>query len=215
MTKLNKFIIFDLDDTLYQEIDYLKSAYLEIAKTIDCHKSHLILKHMVKWYEDGINVFDHLINLYPDLKTSDLLNIYRNHYPTISLNKNVIEILKICKENSYKLGVITDGRSVTQRNKLKALGIETFFDKIIISEEIGSEKPNENNFKIFIENNIKEYIYIGDNPKKDFITPNKLGWKTVCVLDHHKNIHPQDFNIDSKYLPSIKIKSFEELKNII
>ena len=30
MSIKNKVIVFDLDDTLYKEIDFLKSAYLEI-----------------------------------------------------------------------------------------------------------------------------------------------------------------------------------------
>ena len=33
---------------------------------------------------------------------------------------------------------------------------------------------------------------MGDNLKKDFLTPNRLGWQTVCLRDDGRNIHKQD-----------------------
>ena len=50
----NKYIIFDLDDTLYYEIDYLKSAYQEIASRICKEDNHLYNK-MLKLYQEGKN----------------------------------------------------------------------------------------------------------------------------------------------------------------
>lgn len=35
----------------------------------------------------------------------------------------------------------------------------------------------------------QSFIYVGDNVKKDFITPNALGWKTICIKDDGRNIH--------------------------
>src|SRR5690606_20317114 len=110
---------------------------------------------------------------------NQLLEIYRNHVPQIDLSEDTKEILLKIKETGYKLGLITDGRSITQRNKLKALEIEELFDKIIISEEFGSTKPDERNFKAFLMDEIDEYFYVADNPKKDFIVPNKLGWTSI------------------------------------
>jgi putative hydrolase of the HAD superfamily len=110
------------------------------------------------------------------------------------------------------MSLITDGKSITQRNKLRALGIESFFKNIVISEEVNSEKPSENNFRMVMYNKIAEnYIYIADNPKKDFITPNKLGWTSICLLDRGQNVHKQNFNISSEYLPLFSISSFEEI----
>ena len=37
----------------------------------------------------------------------------------------------------------------------------------------------------------KRYVYIGDNPRKDFIAPNRLGWLTLGLVDCGANIHPQ------------------------
>lgn len=210
----NKYIVFDLDDTLIYEIDFLKSAYRQIAHTISENDQHLF-SEMFKMYQKGENVFDFLALKFPNFSKGKLLEIYRNHYPNLTLNEGASEIFNLCKSKGYKIGLITDGRSVTQRNKLKAVNIEQIFDKIIISEEFGSSKPDKRNFLSFREEEIDEYFYIGDNPKKDFVTPNELGWVSVCLLDKGYNIHPQNFNIDEKFLPKIKIAHLNILRNIL
>ncbi|MFV0173154.1 HAD family hydrolase [Empedobacter falsenii] len=206
-----KYIIFDLDDTLMYEIDFLKSAYKEISTLVDKENQEELFKLMLIKYHEGENVFDFLINNYTNFSKEQLLQMYRNHFPNVSLNEGADDLLKKIKSKGYKLGLITDGRSVTQRNKLKALKIEDLFDKIIVSEEFGSTKPDERNFKIFLENDIEEYYYIADNTKKDFVTPNKLGWTSICILNKGFNIHKQDFNLDQQFLPQLKINSLNEL----
>lgn len=209
-----KYIIFDLDDTLMYEIDFLKSAYKEISTLVDKENQEELYNLMLSKYQKGENVFDILIENYPEFSKEILLEVYRNHFPTLFLNEGASDLLKQIKLEGHKLGLITDGRSVTQRNKLKALKIEDLFDKIIVSEEFGSTKPDERNFKIFLENDIEEYYYIADNPKKDFVSPNKLGWTSICLLDQGSNIHPQNFDIEEGYLPKIKINSLSELSKL-
>ena len=53
----NKFVIFDLDDTLYAEVDFLKSAYFEIANILDTTNSELLYQRMLALYCEGKNVF--------------------------------------------------------------------------------------------------------------------------------------------------------------
>lgn len=211
-----KYIIFDLDDTLIYEIDYLRSAYKSIAEILEPDKNEDLFRQMIALYDAGENVFDALVSMYPDCSRHSLLDLYHNHFPSIQLNEGAGFLLDYCKTNDYYLGLITDGRSVTQRNKLKALGIENLFHKIIISEELGSSKPDERNFREFSKTkDVDEYFYIADNPKKDFVTPNKLGWNTVCLLDQGKNIHSQNFNIPKEYLPKFRINKLIELKILI
>ncbi|CAM1350559.1 HAD family hydrolase [Tenacibaculum crassostreae] len=208
----SKYVVFDLDDTLMYEIDFLKSAYKEIAKYVDSENREELGNKMFDWYTHGYNVFNLIEKEYSNFSVNQLLTIYRNHFPDLNLKEEVKEVFEYCKLKGYKLGLVTDGRSITQRNKLKALEIDNVFDKLIISEEFGTTKPNERNFKVFIEDQIEEYYYIADNPKKDFIAPNRLGWKTICLLDKGKNIHTQNFNVKDEFLPKIKIKSIIELK---
>ena len=204
-------VCFDLDDTLYKEIDYLKSAYLEIAETVGHPEA---AEQMVEWYKEGKNAFEELIKAFGlDLTIADFLKIYRNHYPEISLEEGVMEYLEELKDSGAKLGVITDGRSVTQRNKIRALGIERMLDAVIISEEIGSEKPDVHNYQavmnMFPER--KVFVYVGDNTKKDFIAPNALGWRTYCVKNDGRNIHGQDFSMPREYMPQHVVSSIKDI----
>jgi len=219
-------IVFDLDDTLYKEIDFLKSAYYNISTFL---VNELKVKSTVKdinndllaWYHSGENAFEKVIDKYQilSLTTKDLVARYREHKPIIELTSATISILDFLKRNDIEMALITDGRSVQQRAKIEALGLNAYLSVIAISEEIGSEKPNEKNYR-FVENNAKEsdstYVYVGDNLKKDFVTPNKLGWKTVLLKDIDRvNIHSQDLVVDQKYKATYEINSISELKDLL
>lgn len=223
MITTSKFIlVFDLDDTLYKEIDFLKSAYKEIssflAKQIDT-PSELIFSDMLEYYESGVNVFEEVIKKYniKHIDINDLILIYRHHTPEIYLKNATEKLLMRLKEDAFKVCLITDGRIIQQRSKIHALGLSDYFDDVVISEEFGSEKPNMNNFKYFEDTygDYLNYIYIGDNTKKDFIAPNNLGWHTICLLDDGHNIHKQSFDINENQKPSYIINDLLEIEVIL
>lgn len=215
-------LIFDLDDTLYKERDFLKSAFHEIAKKLSkkCNIPHqLIYSEMLIFYYNSENVFDKILKVFKidDYSLLNLIDIYRNHKPKIFLDKGVKELLAKLKHEVFKTGLITDGRSIQQHNKLNALGLSSFFDDVIISEEFGSQKPCIDNFRYFQHTygDTFNYIYIGDNTDKDFVTPNQLGWITVCILDDGQNIHKQSFDLETNKMPKFKIKNLFELELIL
>ncbi|PKA96800.1 putative hydrolase of the HAD superfamily [Flavobacteriaceae bacterium MAR_2009_75] len=196
-------VVFDLDDTLYNELSYLQSAYREIALKTAPKSWHKLYLQMFSLYRCNENVFDFLAKNH-NLDKSELITLYRNHKPKIALAEGVAELFQKLREKKAGLGLITDGRTGTQRAKLKALGIENSFDCIVISEEFGSEKPSEENY-LAIENQLPEYTdfyYVADNVKKDFIAPNQLGWETIGVLDNGLNIHNDaHLYMTKKHLP--------------
>lgn len=215
MQTKNKIIVFDLDDTLYKEIDFLKSAYKEIAFLIDKSQGEILYNEMILYYYKGENVFKHVSETYPHYTIEILLKIYREHYPSISLSCEEWNVLSKLKTRAIT-GLITDGRSLTQRNKIKALGLNDYFDKIVISEEMGYSKPDDRLFKEFNKHSVSRYFYIGNDTAKDFVTPNRLGWTTICLLDtNNLNIQKQNFSLEKSYLPQIKIKALNELLDII
>ena len=205
----SKIIVFDLDDTLYSERDFEKSGIEFVYHNLSIKHISLetILSNRNNWIDVIVNGSNSQISL------QMVLDIYRNHFPIIRLYKDAKIFLNRLLSQGIEMSLITDGRSITQRNKLRALGIESFFKSIVISEEVNSSKPSEYNFLMVMKNNkhAENYIYIADNPNKDFITPNKLGWTSICLLDRGQNVHKQNFNISSDYLPQYLISSFEEI----
>lgn len=213
--KSMKVICFDLDDTLQKEINYLYMAYRHIAEVLWGDNWEQYYKNMLSWYEAKENVFEKICAMCPSVELGGLLSMYRYEIQNQVLPSTVEEVLQFLKDAGCKLGLITDGRELTQNNKIKALGLDRYFDKdmIIISETFGSEKPCEKNYLYFMQKlpECKDFTYVGDNPKKDFVAANRLGWNTVCLLDDGRNIHKQDFNLAEEYLPKMKINSLKEL----
>ena len=216
-----KVVVFDLDDTLYKEIDFLKSAFREIADYLrDQYGIIELLPEMLRYFEEKKDVFQELINLYRiPIEKQFLIDMYRNHFPQIQLDDDTTFVLDRLKSNpDILLGLITDGRLISQMNTIKALGLDQYIkeESIIISGFWQRQKPDE-----FLYSLIEEqypnccYMYVGDNIEKDFFAPNQKGWETVCLLDNGRNIHKQDFNLDASYLPKRKISNIRELLSIV
>lgn len=224
-------ICFDLDDTLCKEIDYLKSAYREIAgyAAEHCHGcsvpvtvlAHKAYEAMLAAYHEGQNAFEELNKfLGLDLPVADYLYIYRNHKPKIALTEDVVQTLNALKAEGVRIGLITDGRSVQQRNKIEALGLGRWMEDadIVVSEEFGSEKPALANYEYFMKRypHCQSFIYVGDNVKKDFVAPNRLGWETIGLMDDGRNIHEQIVSgIESERLPKKWMLKMSELKVLL
>ena len=222
-----KVICFDLDDTLYKEIDYLMSAYREVVEyaagqCTGCSDSVYFLaikayNRMLDAYHQGLNAFEELNKfLGLELPVSDYLYIYRHHKPKIALSEDVVQTLDALKAEGVHIGLITDGRSIQQRNKIEALGLGRWIENadIVISEEFGSEKPALPNYEYFMKHypECHDFTYVGDNPRKDFIAPNALGWQTVCLKDDGRNIHRQRVDdIEERMMPK---RWIERLKNL-
>lgn len=214
MIDKSSFYIFDLDDTLFPEIEFLKSGYKHILKSYpDKSKISILFKEMMDKYYKKEDVLHWIVSVFAEeniiLTKEDLLSQYREHLPDIYLSADAAAFLKKIKEKNIPAGLITDGRSITQRNKLKALGISNYFTDIVISEEFGYEKPNPANFLHFVENySGYRFCYIGDNTRKDFIVPRQLGWKIYCLKDIGTNIHAQNLN---GFAPEEIVSSFKEI----
>lgn len=208
----NTVIVLDLDDTLYPEIDYQTSGYLEVCRLLEEISGISLAQDLVSLRErnerDVLGALCELAGLPLTMKES-LLWMYRLHLPKISLSASVTAFLQILRER-YQVAILTDGRSVTQRQKIKALGLMDI--PAYISEEYASEKPALYRFDLIMkEMPAHRYAYVGDNPKKDFIAPNALGWLTFCLRDQGKNVHSQVVEgMDVKQMPNFWIDSLDE-----
>lgn len=216
MQSLSDVIVFDLDDTLYKEVIFVESGFRAIALHLG---NPSYADEMMSLWRDGQNAFEQIIGNH-SLSTSveELLTGYRTHVPTIELETSTAATLDALTASGKILGIITDGRSLTQRNKINALGLSHWIgdDNIIISEEFGSSKPDIKNYQFFMSKYPgKTYTYIGDNIAKDFVAPKSLGWQTICVKDNGLNIHAQDFGLGEEFMPEITLMNILEIRDLI
>lgn len=180
-----KGVVFDLDDTLYSEKQYVKSGYKKIAEYLGKPE---IEEKLWKHFEDGKQAIDCCLEELGLLnKKDDCLAVYRNQIPDISLYDGVMELIEELKNSKIKVGIITDGRPEGQKNKIKALGLDRIVDDIIITDELGGiqfRKPNDLSFRI-MQNRwripFEQMMYVGDNLNKDFQAPRQLGMNSLYL----------------------------------
>lgn len=222
-TYMIKLIAFDLDDTLYNEKDFVFGAFKEVANYLACKynfNSDALYEDMITiLHKEGRGKIFNLIcekyKINEDIKA--LVQVYRNSKPKLKLYEDSLKVLNILKGN-YKLGLVTDGLASVQWNKIRLLDLEKYFDNIIVTDDLGSEywKPHLLPFKNMADKfNLlpKECIYIGDNPHKDFIGAKKLGYKTIRI--HRETGDHISVKLNQEYEAHYNIKVLEELITII
>ena len=221
-----KCVVFDLDDTLYSDKAYCYRGYSAVARylqenySIPAYKAEALLVDAFQNANDG-KIFNRALsemNIAQDQNIiQDLVVVYRNHKPDITLPKESVEILDYLK-GKYSLALITDGFLPAQRLKIEALGLEKWFAFTICTEELGREfwKPSEKAYRLVMEDGgfaSEECVYIADNPAKDFIAPNKLGWQSVMV-EKEDSVHIQTTN-DEYTVAKESVCSIKELERIL
>ena len=215
-----KCLIFDLDDTLYYEKTYVLEAFKNVCRYLaskykkDYYEVYKRCVEILDEYGRG-KIFNILCDEYGfEENIKDLVEIYRSTKPNLKLYEESKEIWNFAKENNIKLGLITDGCSKVQWNKIKALNLEEIVDKIIVTDDYGKGygKPHEKSYKEIIEYfNLapNECVYIGDNPNKDFIGAKKLGMKTIRII-HEQGDHIND-KVDIEYEAELIIRKLREI----
>ena len=189
-------VIFDLDDTLYDEVEYCKSGFAAVAEFLANQTEAPCAEHISTALWEQFNAgnrkttFNAALNEldidFDDNFIGKLINIYRNHNPKISLPQDSRDVLNELK-TKYTLALLTDGFLPAQELKVKSLGIEQYFRCIVYTEQLGRDcwKPSPAGFeKIMqiLQAKAENMVYVADNEKKDFIAPNKLGFSTIQLI---------------------------------
>ena len=217
-----KAILFDLDDTLYMEREFVKSGFKAVASFIQNDNGideDIVYDNLLSIFNSGKrkNIFDTYISKFGKINfsISELVDLYRSHLPNINLLPGIHEYL-ILLSKDYKLGLVTDGYIQTQKNKINALGLKKIFDQILITEELGREywKPSIVPFSTICDKlgvMPTKAIYIADNPAKDFKGPNQLGMHSIRLRlkdgEHYKS---EPDNKD--FAPATVVYSLNDLK---
>ena len=215
----NAAVIFDLDDTIYFEADYVNSGVRYVCDQIKkLYGIDLYDKLQAARAEnknlDWLSLVCELAGLASSVKES-LLWMYRLHSPDIRLSSACEKALKLIRSNACYAAVLTDGRSVTQRLKLNALCIADL--PTYISEDYGSTKPAPARFKLIQELQPAQfYIYVADNVKKDFLGCNPLGWIGIGMRGAGLNLYSQESQeLPVASLPACWVNGWEELAELL
>lgn len=200
-----KYLLFDLDDTLLdfgraQQIAFeklLRDENIEYSAEL-FEKYEEINKALWRKLERGevtsqevtsgrFVEFFKLLGREVDGQKIDV------HYRTYlaagnQLFDGIVEMLEKLSK-THKLYVASNGVGITQHTRLKNNDLYKYFEKVFISEEVGSKKPDKEFFEIiFNELNIQDksqVLMIGDTLTSDILGANNYGIDS-CLVDIHK-----------------------------
>lgn len=218
-----KAIVFDMDDTLYKEKDYVVSGLKAVDKWfIEKYKRIGFYRTAVQLFHQGERKFifnrtlEKLNISYDEQLISSMLKRYRSHEPNIKLLEEAEWVLDNLA-HTVKIGLISDGYFATQEQKVKALHLNERFHSIILTDQFGKEhwKPSRVPYEEMSKElrvSHRQCVYVGDNLKKDFITAKKLNWITVHISRKDGLYH--DFIAEEDYRAHYRIDNLKELSNI-
>jgi putative hydrolase of the HAD superfamily len=199
-------VIFDLDDTLYPERDYALGGFraagawaqseLGVVGLADHLTALLDAGHLGQSFKLALAA---TLPTHTDVHLAGLIKAYGAHTPDLTLFDDAQRALE--HFSGHALGLITDGHARTQAAKVAALGLAPRFQKIVYTGALGPDrafhKPHPRAFEIMAaalrQAASDRFVYIGDNPTKDFLAPNQMGWTTVLVdrpAHRPHRIHP-------------------------
>lgn len=194
-------VVFDMDDTLYDEMTYVRSGFAAVADAAaqawGLNAGELFDFLLRSLAQNGRGTqFDELGRAFGHPErywVRRFLRLYREHDPAITLPDETREVLRAL--DGRPLYVVTDGHKLVQQRKAQALGLAPLFKRIFITRRYGlhCEKPSPEIFlRLLAAENCppSHVVYIGDNPRKDFLGIRPLGFRTIRLLQgsHRQSI---------------------------
>jgi putative hydrolase of the HAD superfamily len=211
-------LIFDLDDTLYDEMTYVLSGFSHVAKYLTESKgipsknSLQEMKEILDSQGRG-HVFDTLLKnhqIYSKKLVNECLQVYRHHIPKLELYSDSKWLLK--RYHDHLLFIVTDGHKIVQGIKVKALKLDITMEHCYLTNRYGNKysKPSPHCFLLICKKykvSPKDVVYIADNPYKDFVGLKPLGFQTVRILRGRY----KDVRLDSLHEADRTITSLDEI----
>ena len=187
-------LVLDVDDTLYAEGEFVRSALRAAGANARAVLGVAgLVETAVRLFEAGRRG-DLFQATWAELKAvpvtaeqvAGLVRVYREHRPEIlSWYADAEAFVRGYRAGGGRLAVISDGYLPTQRHKVEALGLLELASPVVLSEELGREhwKPSPRPYQAVMDAFAPgtSFVYIGDNPLKDFVSAKELGWATVRV----------------------------------
>lgn len=210
-------LVFDLDDTLYDETSYVKSGFRAVAsflhKQFSINEKKVFTELMIALENGRGEIFDTILKnhlLFSKKRVRQCITVYRLHKPDIQLSNSGKKCLERFKK--YPLYIVTDGNKIVQYNKIKALKVDKMVKHYFITHRYGfhNAKPSAYCFLKICEKervNPNQVVYIADNINKDFVGIKPLGFKTIQVLTGQYKLLKKEKN----YHADIKLNSLDEL----
>lgn len=210
-------VLFDLDDTLHDDTHAYKSAAEEVAWEVAAERNIDALKLKDAYIAQAEGFWTRLepsiltrkleniraelwgaalkqIGIHDDVlaaRSAANYNLYRAKY--FKLFPGAVDLLRLLRDRGVKLGLLTNGFSVTHREKIALLQIGDYFDAIFIADEVGMIKPDPLLFAhacTKLERAPSVSAMVGDRYERDIRGALRAGLFTVWMNVHGASLPP-------------------------
>ena len=205
-------VVLDLDDTLYPERSFHVSGFRAVARRGGLDPDGPEVGAACRALRSGGRPLD-ILSAATGIGVDTIIGWHREHQPDISLYTDAKRFLARLHAAAIPIVILTDGRSMTQRHKIVALGIQHQVQAVLISEETGMDKAHADAYRHAAAQmpGHTPLTYFGDNPVKDVQHPASMGWQVFLMLDRGDNVHPQ--SIDNAVLRSVHtLSTFDDVE---
>lgn len=191
--KPTRCVLFDLDDTLYDESTFVHAGFLSAAEAVSGHVAvspaeAVEAMSRIERREGRGRVFDRFLadNGLCVSWVPAMLNAYRSSDPAIALYEDAHDLLLRLRQTGIPTGIVTDGYGMAQRAKVRSLGLDSLVDVVIYTDALGPGrgKPDVAGFVTalrMLNRSAEEAVYVGNDVRKDFIGPRRLSMRSVLV----------------------------------
>ena len=186
-------LVFDLDDTLYPELSYVHGGFRAVAAFLSpillVPAEALAAGMIAEEAEQGRGqVFDNVLRQHgrwSKTLVAACLRAYRQHRPELCLFPDAERCLR--RFAALPLYLVTDGHKEVQARKVAALPLAGRVRQADLTNRYGRHraKPDPHVFQLICHREgvtPSQVIYVGDNPRKDFVGIKPLGFRTVRIL---------------------------------
>lgn len=185
-------VVFDIDDTLYLERDYVLSGFDAVGAWAAEHLGVPDFSARAQAsFQAGVRgrIFDDVLTAAGTTFTEEhiaaMVACYRSHRPAITMLPDARQAVAALRPQ-VRLAVVTDGPELSQLGKAEALGLAEWAAPIVLTAQLGDGfgKPHPRAFEVVqaaTGGRGPQCVYVSDNPAKDFAGPKRLGWRTVRV----------------------------------
>ncbi len=214
-------LVFDLDDTLYPERDFVYGGHRAVAERVFLDHGIDVEPILRAQFESGVrsNRFGRALAalgvVADEAYLRTLVDVYRGHACTLRPFVATAGLPGL-RRAGYRLGLVTDGVAAVQRRKLAAVGLAPLFDAVVYTDELGDRsfwKPSQVPFArclAVLGVEPARAVYIADNPLKDFSGARALGMATVRVR-HPDGEHARREPATSADAADVEIASLGDL----
>jgi putative hydrolase of the HAD superfamily len=196
-------VLFDLDDTLYEQATWLTGAWEAVVAAasprVEPRSLRAALRAICAEGSDRGAIIDRALARvgHADVAVAPLLARFRAHAPTrLTPYPGVVDALEVLRAQ-VAIGLVSDGDPTIQRNKLRALGLQSHFDIVVFSDELGREHRKPSPVPLLaalvgLGVEPRDAVYVGDRPDKDVAAALVAGMRPIRVRTGEYADRPDD-----------------------